>query len=646
MNKLEHTTKSSSEALLDELYKIVPAAFTETLDSNTGEPRRAVDIDALRRLLGDDTVEGRSERYQFTWAGKREAMAEAARPINKTLRPQKEDSVDWDTTKNLYIEGDNLEVLKLLQKSYYGQVKMIYIDPPYNTGNDFVYDDDFSRSAADEALAAGDVDEYGNKLRKNTDSNGRFHSDWCSMIYPRLMLARNLLREDGVIFISIDDNEVENLRKICDEVFGENNFVGQWNWFKSATPPALSKKIKKNIEYILSYQKGGNNDVFTGVKKTSSSNDPITKPQNTYKHLLFPAGSISTKLADGVYPKGIYGTEKFPNELLNDLIVKNGVNENDVTFRNRFIWVQTTLDEQLSNGTRIELSKQLVISYKKAEYNREVPPSLIDNQVGVDTTENAGRYITDIFDGKKIFDYPKPVSLLHYLANFFIERDKGSIILDFFSGSATTAHAVMQLNAEDGGNRKFIMVQLPELTDEKSEAYKAGYKNICEIGKERIRRAGAKIKSEHPDATNLDTGFRVFRVADSNFGDVRIDPSKIVQLTLDLDVYRDNIKSDRSGLDLLYGSFLSWGVPLDEDIKTENIDGEELFIVREGYLVALFGTKVTDAIMDRIAEMDPQRILFRDATFSSDEEKINVYETLKQRLGWTEDDAESNIRVL
>lgn len=256
MNKLEHTTKSNSESLLDELYKIVPAAFTETLDSKTGEPRRAVDIDALRRLLGDDTVEGRSERYQFTWAGKREAMAEAARPINKTLRPQKEDSVDWDTTKNLYIEGDNLEVLKLLQKSYYGQVKMIYIDPPYNTGNDFVYDDDFSRSADDEARAAGDVDEYGNKLRKNTDSNGRFHSDWCSMIYPRLMLARNLLREDGVIFISIDDNEVENMRKICDEVFGDKNYVATFPWNKRTAKSDVPFGVSQDYEWILVYSKG------------------------------------------------------------------------------------------------------------------------------------------------------------------------------------------------------------------------------------------------------------------------------------------------------------------------------------------------------------------------------------------------------
>lgn len=610
----------------------------------TGGVKRVVNFDILRQLLGDDAVEDATEAYEFNWVGKQAARAEVLRPINKTLRPVKEESVDWDTTQNLYIEGDNLEVLKLLQKSYLGKVKMIYIDPPYNTRNDFVYHDYFARSQAEEDLFAGNVDELGNRFIKNTGFNGRFHSDWCSMIYSRLMVARSLLAKDGVIFMSIDDNEVENLKKISNEVFGENNFVGQWNWFKSATPPALSKKIKKNIEYILAYQKGGNNDVFTGLKKTSSSNDPITKPQNTYKDLLFPAGSISTKLADGVYPKGIYGTEKFPNELLNDLIVKNGKNENDVTFRNRFIWVQTTLDEQLSNGTRIELSKQLVISYKKAEYNREVPPSLIDIQVGVDTTENAGRYITDIFDGKKIFDYPKPVSLLHYLTNFFIEGDKGSTILDFFSGSATTAHSVIQLNAEDGGNRKFIMVQLPEKTEEDSEAYKAGYKNICEIGKERIRRAGKKIKEEHPEAQDLDTGFRVFRVDESNFEDVERTPKQYNQDQLEL--FLNNIKSDRTDLDLLFGCMLNWGVQLSLPMTTEEVDGKNIYTVNEGDLVACFADKVTDNVVRAMAEKQPLRVIFRDSCFERDADKINIYETFKQLMDWSDQEVVKNIRVI
>ena len=611
-----------------------------------GGVKCAVNFDALRQLLGDNAVDNSSETYEFRWVGKDAAKAEAARPTDKTLRPVVEDSEDWNTTKNLYIEGDNLEVLKLLQRSYMGKVKMIYIDPPYNTGNDFVYHDDFAMSSDEYEEASGATDELGNKYFKNTETSGRFHSDWCNMIYPRLIVARSLLAEDGVIFISIDDNEVENLRKICDEVFGENNFVGQWNWFKSATPPALSKKIKKNIEYIIAYQKGENNCVFKGVKKTSSSNDPITKPQNTYKELLFPSGSISTKLTDGVYPKGIYGTEKFPNELLNDLIVKNGTNKNDVTFRNRFIWIQSTLEEQLANGTRIELSKQLVISYKKAEYNREVPPSLIDTQVGVDTTENAGRYITEMFNGKKVFDYPKPVSLLFYLINFFIESDTGATILDFFSGSATTAHAVMQLNAEDGGNRKFIMVQLPEETAEDSEAYKAGYKNICEIGKERIRRAGKKIKEEHPEvADTLDTVFRVFRLDDSNFNPgVKASPGEYNQQQLDL--FANNIKADRTDLDLLFGSILAWGLQLDLPMETEEVDGCKIYTVNEGDLVACFAEKVTDRVIEAMAEKDPLRVLFRDSCFDSDDKKINLFETFKQKLDWTDDEAFNNIRVI
>ena len=643
MEKLKMQTTNMVDENIKKIGELFPNCLTETLDEN-GRPQTAIDFDQLRQELSKDIVEGPEERYQFTWPDKRNAIRLANAPTTDTLRPCREESVDFDSTKNLYIEGDNLEVLKLLRQNYLGKVKMIYIDPPYNTGNDFVYNDEFDQESEYYKHNSGQFDELGNRLVANTESNGRFHTDWLNMIYPRLKVAKDLLTEDGVIFISIDDNEVKNLKNVCDEVFGETNFVGQWNWFKSATPPALSKKIKKNIEYILAYQKGGNNDVFTGVKKTSSSNDPITKPQNTYKDLLFPAGSISTKLADGVYPKGIYGTEKFPNELLNDLIVKNGKNENDVTFRNRFIWVQTTLDEQLSNGTRIELSKQLVISYKKAEYNREVPPSLIDIQVGVDTTENAGRYITDIFDGKKIFDYPKPVSLLHYLTNFFIEEDKGSTILDFFSGSATTAHSVMQLNAEDGGNRKFIMVQLPEETPKDSEAYKAGYKNICEIGKERIRRAGKKIKEEHPEAKDLDTGFRVFRIDESNFEDVERTPKEYNQDQLDL--FLNNVKSDRNDLDLLFGCMLDWGVKLSLPMSSEEVDGKMIYTVNDGDLVACFADKVTDKVVKAMADKQPLRVIFRDSCFEQDADKINIYETFKQLLDWSDKDVEKNIRVI
>ena len=645
LKKMELTSASSSELNLEALYQIMPSAFTEVRDDKTGEITHKINFNTLRELLGDNAYEGADEEYGFKWVGKNAARREAARPINKTLRPCPEESVDWENTQNLYIEGDNLEVLKLLQKSYLGKVKMIYIDPPYNTGNDFVYRDDLAMDKDGYEVAAGNIDDLGNRFRKNADTNARFHSDWCSMIYERLLVARSLLSNDGVIFISIDDNEVENLKKICNEVFGERNFVGQWNWFKSATPPALSKKIKKNIEYVLAYQKGDNNDIFTGVKKTSSSNDPITKPQNTYKDLLFPAGSISTKLADGVYPKGIYGTDKFPNELLNDIIIRNGKNINDVTFRNRFIWVQSTLDEQLANGTRIELSKQLVISYKKADYNREVPPSLIDLQVGVDTTENAGRYIADIFDGQKIFDYPKPVSLLRYIINFFIESDKESLILDFFSGSATTAHAVMQLNAEDGGNRRYIMVQLPEETEAGSEAYKAGYKNICEIGKERIRRAGKKIKEEAGEkAATLDTGFRVFKCVDNFMNDVYFSPAELQQQ--DLFAQISNIKDGTSDLSMLFGCMLDWGVQLSLPLSTFEVAGKTIYNVNDGDLVACFAEDVNEDVIAAIAELSPLRVVFCDSCFSDVPLKMNLFEQFKQKCGWSEEVVKNRVHVI
>jgi adenine-specific DNA-methyltransferase len=504
MEKLNMQTTNIVDENIKRIGELFPNCLTERLNDE-GKPEVAIDFDQLRQELSKDIVEGAEERYQFTWPDKRNAIRLANAPTTDTLRPCRKESVDFDNTQNLYIEGDNLQVLKLLRENYLGKVKMIYIDPPYNTGNDFVYNDNFDQDKQEYVHNSGQYDEEGNQLVTNTENNGRFHTDWLNMIYPRLKVAKDLLSDDGVMFISIDDNEVENLKKVCDEIFGERNFTGQWNWFKSATPPNLSKKIKKNIEYVLCYQKGGNKSTFSGVKKTSSSDDPITKPQNSLKELRFQPGWIHAKFPDGIVNAGIYGTTKFPNELLNDLVIENGVNKNEVTFRNKFIWVQETLKAQIKNGTRINLSKALVISYKKADYSAEVPPNLIDDTVGVDTTEKAGDDLDKLFDDNTIFDYPKPVSLVKYLTNFDTPKDD-SIILDFFSGSATTAHAVMQLNAEDGGNRKFIMVQLPEATDEKSEAYKAGYKNICEIGKERIRRAGKKIleeqKTKQPDLFN------------------------------------------------------------------------------------------------------------------------------------------------
>ena len=465
MEHLKMQTADMADRNIEQIGALFPECLTERISSN-GRVEQAIDFDKLRQLLAHNVVEGPEQRYQFTWPDKRAAIRLANTPTSKTLRPCRAESVDFDTTQNLYIEGDNLDVLKLLRENYLGKVKMIYIDPPYNTGNDFVYNDDFAQGKTEFEQRSGLFDEEGHQtidpMQRNTEANGRFHTDWLNMIYPRLKVARDLLSDDGVIFISIDDNEVENLKKVGNEIFGESNFVGQWNWFKSATPPNLSYKIKKNIEYIIAYEKHKDNIRYSGMQKVSSSSDPFTKPQNSLKVLTFPAGSIQTNLKDGVYSKGIYGTDKFPNELLNDLIVENGTNSNAVSFRNKFIWVQSTLDENLKQKLKVYLSKSLVLSYKRAEYNPECPPNLIDQNVQVSTTEQAGSDLDSLFDQISVFDYPKPVSLLTYLLRF--KNDPSSIVLDFFSGSATTAHAVMQLNAEDGGNRKFIMVQLSEKT--------------------------------------------------------------------------------------------------------------------------------------------------------------------------------------
>lgn len=637
MQKLTGETMNITEDNIQKLAQLFPEVISEG----------KIDFEKLQLVLGED-IEQDKERYSFNWHGKAETLRLSQTPSMGTLRPCQEESKDWDTTQNMYIEGDNLEVLKLLQKSYYEKVKMIYIDPPYNTGKDFVYKDNFKDTLNNYKEITGQVDSEGNNLTTNFErsknssssinfeSNGRYHSDWLNMMYPRLRLARNLLTQDGVIFISMDDNEVANLRKICDEVFGEDNFVGQWNWFKSATPPNLSKKIKKNIEYILCYQKSKNNISFSGITKISSSDDPFTKPQNSIKNLTFPIGSIYTKLNDGTYPKGIYGTSKFPNEMLNDLIVVNGVNQNAVTFKNRFIWVQKKLNEEISNNTKVSLSTNLVLSYKKANYGAEVPPNFINDKVRVLTTENAGKSLYNLFDSKKIFDYPKPVSLLEYLINFNI--GKSDIILDFFSGSATTAHAVMKMNAEDGGNRRFIMVQLPEKTDEKSEAYKAGYPNICEIGKERIHRAGDKIlednqASKEPKKLSLlDTGFKVFKLDDSNLKKWHVTNKMDIQQEL-FDA-QQNIVEGRSKEDLLYEVILKMGLDLTYPIEVHEINGNIIYTIGFGALMICLDDNIAPPVAGLMAQLyktqkpETWKVVFLDNGFT-DVDKTNSKEILK-----------------
>ena len=651
MDKLKMQTANKADENFKKLAELFPNAVTEIIDEN-GEVVRAIDKDVLMQEISCKVVDGNEERYQFTWPDKKKSVLLANAPTNNTLRPCREESVDFDNTENLYIEGDNLEVLKLLQETYLGKIKMIYIDPPYNTGNDFVYNDDFAEDADEYLANSGQFDEEGNRLVQNTESNGRFHTDWLNMLYPRLKLAKDLLSDDGVIFISIDDNEVENLKKVCDEIFGRQNFVGQWNWYKSATPPNLSKKIKKNIEYILCYEKNKTSTKYRGIQKTSQSSNGLLNQTNKFAALKFPANIVETGLNDGIYRAGKYGTDSYEINLLNDVEVRDGLFVTEFVLEGKFKWGQSNLLEEIKKGTKIAIrTATFSPSYEKSEYDPEVPPNFIDKSVNVDTTEQAGKLLTQLFDGVKVFDYPKPVDLLMYLSGFVCQKD--DIFLDFFSGSATTAHAVMQLNAEDGGNRKFIMVQLPEETDEKSEAYKAGYKNICEIGKERIRRAGKKIKETYQmsegfeqlgietahftddlmkagkdAADKLDIGFRVLKLDSSNMKDVYYTPDEF-DVSL-FDTVADNIKEDRTPEDLLFQVMLDLGIVLFGKIEETTVAGKKVFNVADGFLIACFDSELTDETITEIAKMKPYYFVMRDSSMASDSVATNfdqIFET-------------------
>ena len=638
MNSPERLSLQSADGVqlnLDALYQIAPSCFTEAADPKTGKIKRMVNFDTLRQLLGDDAVEDAPEAYEFNWVGKQAARAEVLRPINKTLRPVKEDSVDWDNTQNLYIEGDNLEVLKLLQKSYLGKVKMIYIDPPYNTGNDFVYHDDFARTQAEENLAAGNVDELGNIYRKNTDSNGRYHSDWCSMIYSRLMIARSLLKEDGVIFISIDENEIRNLRNVCDEVFGAANHVGTFIWRKKNGGGQAKEYFVIEHEYVVVYRKSDKfiwNDKIVQREQSEYNKEDnggkfkitkLAKWGNTARREDRPSMYFPITAPDGIdvypiAPDGGDGRWRVGAPRMSEII------------SNKLIYWDK------KNDTWVPYEKEYYEGQSKIIKERSILYSVAN-------TGDGSNELTELFGRKDTFENPKPTSLL----KTFLEPtlQSGDIALDFFSGSATTAHAVMQLNAEDGGNRKFIMVQLPEETPEDSEAYKAGYKNICEIGKERIRRAGKKIKEESPLTTqDLDTGFRVFRMDSSNYEEVEHAPKDWNQDQLDL--FLDNIKSDRTDLDLLFGCMLDWGVQLSLPMTTEEVDGKKIYTVNEGDLVACFAEKVTANVVRAMAEKQPLRVIFRDSCFERDADKINIYETFKQLMDWSDQEVVKNIRVI
>lgn len=655
-NKLELSSIDGTQLNLEALYQIAPSCFTEVKDEKTGELRHVVNFKTLRQLLGDDAVDDADEMYQFTWPGKQEARREAARPTTKTLRPVVEDSVDWDNTQNLYIEGDNLEVLKLLQKSYMGKVKMIYIDPPYNTGNDFVYDDDFARTQHEQDLATGDVDKLGNRYRKNTETNGKFHSDWCSMIYSRLMVARSLLTEDGLIFISIGEQEIDNLKKIIAEVYGAVNNVETYIWESTFRPDNSSKINRRNAEYIVCFAK--NIKAITGLIgeiKNKEGLPSLTKSTMKEKVLTFPPNTVITYLNDGWYKAG----QKDSYELLDDVEVKDGKILNSFRLKGHVIWGQENLDKEIKLGTQIIIKGEGFVPYtKKVGESKLSPAKLIPNNIVGDILSSNAE-MAKLFT-EKVFSYPKPVTLLEYLIRYI--NDKDFIILDFFSGSSTTAHAVMDQNAKDEGTRKFIMVQLSEDLDvnyskasDKEKVIIQNAINLCndnnvphlltEVAKERIRRAGKKIKEESPLTTeNLDTGFRVFRLSDSNFEEVKKAPADYDQSQLDL--FLDNVKSDRTDLDLLFGAMLSWGVQLSLPMTSEEVDGKMIYSVNDGDLVACFADDITENIVKAMADKQPLRVLFRDSCFARDDAKINVFETLKQLLDWSEEEAMKNIRVI
>ena len=629
-NRMELQSADGAQLNLDALYQIAPSCFTEVAAPDTGGVKRVINFDVLRQLLGDNAVEDAPEAYEFNWVGKQAARAEVLQPTKKTLRPVKEDSVDWDNTQNLYIEGDNLEVLKLLQKSYLGKVKMIYIDPPYNTGNDFVYHDDFAMSADEYAEASGSVDELGNKYIKNMDSNGRFHSDWCSMIYSRLMVSRTLLTEDGVIFISIDDNEVENLRKICDEVFGEGNFIAQLVWERAYSPKNDAKFVSNSHDYVLMVAKNSDEFVIGRLDRTEEANARYSNPDNDPRGIWKPSDmSVKTYNAECDYsittPSGRVVeppagrcwrlSKKAFFERLQDNRIWFGSDGNSVPSIKRF------LTELKHEG----MAPTSILFYKEVGHSQE-----------------GAKEVVALFGDKGVFDGPKPVRLIERLITL-ANLKEDSIVLDFFSGSATTAHALMQVNAKKNKSCKYILVQLPELVSETKK--NLGYKNICEIGEERIRRAGKKIKEESPLTTaDLDTGFRVFRLDEGNYEDVKRSPKEFKQDQLDL--FLNNIKTDRNDLDLLFGCMLDWGVQLSLPMTQEVVDGKTIYTVNDGDLVACFAENVSEDVVKAMAEKMPLRVIFRDSCFAQDADKINIYETFKQKLDWSDQEVVKNIRVI
>ena len=601
-----------------------PNAVTETINEN-GEVVRAIDKDVLMQEISCTVVDGKEERYQFTWPDKRKSVLRANAPINKTLRPCREESVDFDTTENLYIEGDNLEVLKLLQETYLGKIKMIYIDPPYNTGNDFVYEDDFAQSAEEYLANSGQFDEDGSRMVQNTESNGRFHTDWLNMIYSRLRLAKDLLATNGVIFVSLDDNESANLKKICDEVFGAVNFIGQItvvgnprgrDYGGVARMHDYLFVYKKSPEAVINLIEDSENnfkmfDSLGGFELRELRNRNIKFNKENRPNLYYPF-YINPTTED---EHGLHEISLEPKDGWIELypLESQGVNT---------VWRWGKQKSQENLNVNIKAKPMRNGSYMIVEKHREGRMMARSVWWDKDTnTEKGTLLVKELMEGK-VFDYPKPVEMLMKTIEMGTDSDEGAYVLDFFSGSGTTAHAVMQLNAKDGGNRKFIMVQLPEETDEKSEAYKAGYKTICEIGKERIRRAGKKIKEEAGlTAQGLDIGFRVLKCDTSNMKDVYYSPTDF-DMNL-LDMMADNIKEDRTSEDLLFQVMLDLGVTLSSKIEQKTIAGKKVFYVEGNYLIACFDDDVTEEVITEIAKQEPYYFVMRDSSMANDSVATN-----------------------
>lgn len=620
MQKMRFEFNTNEVNNIEILAELFPSCVTE----NEGN-KKVIDFDKLKLLVGNVVSDEGTERYEFTWVGKRKAIIEANRMTRNTLRPDVGDSLNWETTKNLYIEGDNLEVLKILQESYLGQVKFIYIDPPYNTGSDFIYKDNFRMSQAEYDELTASVDDENNRMFRNTDSNGRFHSDWCSMIYPRLVLARNLLSDEGVIFISIDDNELDNLKKICDEVFGESNFVANMIW-QSTAGSNTGTEIVTVTENILIYTKKRDAFAFNGMlasDKSYSLSDEYESIRGKYA-----LDKLDRRRVGSHYSEAL----NFPIEMPDGSLRYPGGGTEPSTEGWNYLWSKTKVKWGIDNGFiefkqnngqwNVYNKRYALIDNEGNPVERTIPFRNLITSDQCNTAQGTAE-LRNLF-GFRPFDFPKPSTLIKNLMLTAIRTDKEAIVMDFFSGSASTAQAVMQLNADDGGNRKFIMVQVPEELEEESEGWNNGYRNICEIGKDRIRKAGSEISKIN---SNVDIGFRVFRVDDSNMKDVYFSVDEYSQDLLNM--LESNIKEDRSELDLLFGCILGWGLPLSMGYSSEIIDGVTVHDYNDGDLIACFSDNIQENVIRKIADKKPLRAVFRDSSFMNSPSKINVSEIFK-----------------